>query len=276
MSTSPYEHVNHSMLLSSSASSSMPRKLPPPFDPSALPAKVGRLQVSDDATASQGDPAPPPPPPRRMTNLGVGSAPSTPNTPIQQKRKPVTKTAPHAPPPVGPKPAVSPDQPAKQRGPPPVAKKPAHLTGPVSPASSFISANFNPDGATVRPSSASPVAATRNVAAREEEDTPPPQPPRRANTASSIVTQSRVAPAPACGIPLVGLASSATAAHERKPQLPARKPTAAVPARVPSASLQRKKEAPRPPAPRKEKPVMDLLGDEEGLEMSGWEALKPS
>ncbi|CAJ2501685.1 Uu.00g045380.m01.CDS01 [Anthostomella pinea] len=42
MSSSPYEHVNHSTLLSTSASSSAPRKLPPPYDPSSLPAKVGR------------------------------------------------------------------------------------------------------------------------------------------------------------------------------------------------------------------------------------------
>src|SRR5690606_5501481 len=63
ISTSPYEHVNHSTLLSSSASSSAPRKLPPPYDPSALPAKIGRMQISEDSKGLQGDGAPPPPPP---------------------------------------------------------------------------------------------------------------------------------------------------------------------------------------------------------------------
>ncbi|XDG06464.1 hypothetical protein ABKA04_006079 [Annulohypoxylon sp. FPYF3050] len=40
ISSSPYEHINHSSILSTSAASnSSPRKLPPPFDPATLPAK---------------------------------------------------------------------------------------------------------------------------------------------------------------------------------------------------------------------------------------------
>jgi hypothetical protein len=116
-------------------------------------------------------------------------------------------------------------------------------------------------------------------------ETPPPQPPRRSNTAgTSIVTQSRMAPVG--GIPLVGLAAGAAAAQERKPQLPARKPTGAVPAPNPVAGAvvsgvhtQQKKGPPPPPAPRKAPgPAVDLLGDDEGMEMGvgGWEALKPS
>jgi hypothetical protein len=97
--------------------------------------------------------------------------------------------------------------------------------------------------------------------------TPPPQfPPRRTNTSAGVVTQNRMAAAG--GIPLVGLAGP----QERKPQLPARKPTVHTPVPMPSAQ----KQAPPPPAPRKTTPAVDLLADDGAMEMGGWEALKPS
>ncbi|KAK4038736.1 SacI homology domain-containing protein [Parachaetomium inaequale] len=284
MSTSPYEHVNHSTLLSSSASSSAPRKLPPPYDPSALPAKMGRMHISEDLKSSHADGAPPPPPPRRQTGMGTGSGTGSPAISIQQKRKPASKTTPA--PPVGPKPATSQEQPAKQKAAPPVAKKPAHLTAPVSPASS-ISASFTSE-ATVHGSEASmldvPRRSTssingsapdlgRSIASLPARNgsvrgvTPPPQfPPRRTNTSAGVVTQNRMAAAG--GIPLVGLAGP----QERKPQLPARKPTVHAPG--PAAQVQ--KQAPPPPAPRRTTPAVDLLADDGAMEMGGWEALKPS
>ncbi|KAL2131811.1 hypothetical protein VTI74DRAFT_4583 [Chaetomium olivicolor] len=277
MSTSPYEHVNHSMLLSSSASSSAPRKLPPPYDPSALPAKVGRMHLNDENKNG----APPPPPPRRQTSMGTMSTASSPAVQIQQKRKPVNKTT--SAPPVGPKPVVSLEQLPKQKSPPPVAKKPAHLTAPASPVSSVSALSMS--GATLHgsdgpapelPRRSTPslngsstnlagsiaVSPARNGSASEE--TPPPQPPRRTNTASSVVTQNRMAAAG--GIPLPGLAGPI----ERKPQLPARKPTNPV-----HVSVGQKQAAPPPPASRRAQTV-DLLGDYGVMEMGGWEALKPS
>lgn len=283
MSTSPYEHVNHSMLLSSSVSSSAARKLPPPYDPSALPAKVGRLQISEDKKGSQSDKAPPPPPPRRQTSVEPVPASNAPAHSAQTKRKPVDKVTPS--PPVGPKPIGHQQHQDKQRLPPPVAKKPAHLASPSSPASSSP-ASFVSDTTVVqggsgpsppdlpRRSTSSMHGSFNNIldgtrfssAAKNgipREEPPPPQTPRRANTSAGAVTQSRMAAAG--GIPLVGLAP-----QERRPQLPGRKPTATVPAAA------AEKQAPAPPAPRKTAPAVDLLGDDGAAEMRGWEALKPS
>ena len=311
MSTSPYEHVNHSMLLSSSASSSAPRKLPPPYDPSALPAKVGRLHIGEDTKGSQADGPPPPPPPRRQTSMGFVPSANSSAASVSQKRKPVNAPAP------GPKPGGGPQQPtaAKHKSPPPVAKKPAHLTATISPASSNTSASLasnatsaptsNPPSESAAPTAIQlpglPYRSTPNppingTSTTTWDDTPPPQLSRRANTAAASITQSRPPGGIPGGIPLVGLADPAI---QRKPQLPARKPTVAgTPAVgvapglgvgtgsriVPGAGerlagevaavaqaqaqAQTRKPAPAPPASRKAaqqtqsaQPV-DLLGDE--------------
>ncbi|KAL2017890.1 hypothetical protein VTK56DRAFT_1546 [Thermocarpiscus australiensis] len=282
ISTSPYEHVNHSMLLSSSASTSAPRKLPPPYDPSALPAKVGRLQITEDQKAPQTEgTAAPPPPPRRRTTVDAGTATNVPASAVSQKRKPVDKMTP-APP--GPKPTGSQQQPAKHKIPPPVAKKPAHLATPVTPASSILSGlasdAANPRGPET-PSSKPPRSLSNaNVSShsslpikngRVDTETPPPHPPRRSNASASMATaQGRRAPAG--GIPLAGLAT-----QERKPLLPARKPSAAA---VPAAQNSKQQAPPPPPpAPRRTTtptPAVDLLGDDGAAEVGGWEALKPS
>ncbi|KAK4240041.1 SacI homology domain-containing protein [Achaetomium macrosporum] len=272
MSTSPYEHVNHSMLLSSSASSSMPRKLPPPFDTAALPAKVGRVHINDDAKGSQTDDTPPPPPPRRQTSMGPGPAAGSAAVSIQQKRKPVNHTTPS--PPVGPKSAVSQAQAAKQKSPPPVAKKPAHLTATVSQETK-MSASVVSEASAVHGSETLlpdlPRRATSSVNSSlsglthslssspakhggRREDVPPPQPPRRVNSSTSIPIQNRMAAFG--GIPLVGLAGP----QERRAKLPARKPTNPVPVGRAQNPAQ----------------TIDLLGDDEGMEIGGWEALKPS
>ena len=297
MSTSPYEHVNHSTLLSSSASSSTPRKLPPPYDPSALPAKVGRLHISDDTKGSQADGPPPPPPPRRQTSMSYMSAADALAPSVAQKRKPIPAPA------AGPKPAGPQQIPAQHKSRPPIARKPAHLTAPVSPPSS-TSTSFISDTTTPHASQASlldpphrstpsangfssskfdsslPSLLARNGSVREHTP-PPPQLPRRSNTSAStnVVTQgSRMAAAG--GIPHVGLAAAAAAAssQERKPQLPMRKPTTAMPMPmpIPVSTTQKQAPPPPPPAPRRTQEV-DLLGGDDGaMEMGGWEALRPS
>lgn len=286
MSTSPYEHVNCSALLSSSASSSGPRKLPPPFDPSSLPVKVGRLQISEETRSTQADGPPPPPPPRRQTSMGPGPATSALATMASIKRKPVDKGT--AAPAVGPKPTESQKQPAKQKSPPPVAKKPAHLAAPASPAASASTLLDLGSGATTPHASETSLAdATRHSTpvasgsspsksqldgsfppllpmnskcAREKSPPSPPQLPRRTDTSTSLPAQARIAAAG--GIPLVGLAGL----PDRKPLLPARKPTAPIPTA--------QKQAPPRPLPRSA--TVDLLGDESSVELGGWEALKPS
>jgi hypothetical protein len=278
MSTSPYEHVNHSMLLSSSASSSVPRKLPPPYDPSALPAKVGRLQISEDRHNSHSPP--PPPPPRRPTGaVPEGPSPNSTAPSRPQKRKSINKAAPA--PPVGPKPIVSQEQVTKHKAAPPVARKPAHLTAPVSPVSSFASSEATVHGSSEASSfpdiprrSTSSINSSRSQLAeslaslprRSAELTAPPaqyqqQPSRRTDTGNGgVPTGTRSAP-PVGGVPLPGL--------ERKPPLPARKPAVAV------LAAGQRHGPPPPPAPQRA-PTVDLLGDDAGVEMGSWEALRPS
>jgi hypothetical protein len=282
MSTSPYEHVNHSMLLSSSASSTAPRKLPPPYDPSALPAKVGRLHISEDQRGLQSEGAPPPPPPRRQTSMGPGRAADAvpPPTSVQPKRKPVDKMSPV--PPLGPKPVGPQPQPEKHKAPPPVAKKPAHLTSPTSPANSS-SASLVSEATVVQSLEAPPPSLPRRTTSNgyglssklgssrsslatdtgsvKDEPMPPLQPPRRTNTSTGGISQSRMMAAG--GVPLVGLGS-----QEQKPQPPSRKPVAA-------AASMAKKQAPPPPGPRRT-PAVDLLADDGATELGGWEALRPS
>ncbi|KAK3995355.1 putative inositol-1,4,5-trisphosphate 5-phosphatase [Cladorrhinum sp. PSN332] len=289
MSTSPFEHVNHSMLLSSSASSSAPRKLPPPYDPSATQTGITsiRKHVNTDLRSSSSDGPPPPPPPRRQTGMASESTASTVVQALQQKRKPVNATMAPVPAAVekAPEPQQQQQSQIKHKAAPPVAKKPAHLAAPGSPASN---AHSNPvselenafqvglktqvPGLPPRPTSAiregllgqtntDLPSPSWNGSAREE--TPPPQPPRRTNTSASIVNTSGRG-TPVGGIPLVGLAG-----QERKPQLPVRKPSI--------ASQVQKQAPPPPPAPRKTTAV-DLLGDDggTGIDVGGWKALKPS
>ncbi|KAH6634362.1 SacI homology domain-containing protein [Chaetomium sp. MPI-SDFR-AT-0129] len=298
MSSSPYEHVGHSTLLSSSASSSAPRKLPPPYDPSALPSKIGRMQIGEDNKSSHGDGVPPPPPPRRQTGMGTPAATSSPTPSAPQNRKPVNKiTAASS---VGPGLGLAPaqEQPTKQKAAPPVAKKPAHLAAPISPATSST-ASFTSDATvhgTDAPSfnlsrsstthltgstpdlvrSMTSLPTSRNGSVRGHSP-PPPQLPRRTNTAAGVTAaQNRMAPAG--GVPLVGLTNregNKEREWERKTQLPGRKPTTPSPHPTPLAQLS--KQAPPPPASRKAPAAaVDLLGDDGGMDMGGWEALKPS
>ncbi|KAH8885245.1 hypothetical protein GQ53DRAFT_372822 [Thozetella sp. PMI_491] len=282
MSTSPYEHVNHSTLLSTSASTSAPRKLPPPYDPSALATKFGRANIHEDAIRPlQNDTStpPPPPPPRRHTAATNGSGPSSASSSTTQlARKPVPKTTPTPPPPRAPSAASQ----RTAKGPPPVAKKPAHLTQSPTMTSSTLSDSGTTRGTLdglpgskpgpPRRSSTSvqtpiapqdkysgppPSLPARNGSVIQTTETAPPvKPPRRAGTAN-IVASGRTTPAGAVGLP--GMIN-----EDRRPQLPTRKPTATI-------------QKPAPPAPRKaQAQAVDLLADDATMEMGSWEALKPS
>lgn len=76
ISSSPYEKLTPPRGMSSAG----PRKLPPQYDPTTLPAQVGRMKIGDGdgARSVHGDrssAAPPPPPPRRSaTTLDMGSS----------------------------------------------------------------------------------------------------------------------------------------------------------------------------------------------------------
>jgi len=303
MSSSPYEHVNHSMVLSTSASSQPPRKLPPPFDPSAPPVRIGKTIGSDDLTYG-GRPTkqetPPPPPPTRRQGAGAG-VPTTRDAPMgaspaptapqairastmpavggAKSAKPGQKVAPTPPPP---RPAsrasTSSQSTTKTKGPPPVARKPAHLTA-VSPASSPKPEQMADHAAAPRPVSPGRASVSlRDVAARyavhadqlanskSQDTTTPPRLPRRTTTDSNAAAARKGPPAGAVALP--GMSG-----QDGRPGLPPRKPT-----------LQ--PNAPIPPSPWtasthpvvKQKGAVDLLGDEaaDGGSMSGWETLKPT
>ncbi|KAB5580730.1 SacI homology domain-containing protein [Coniochaeta sp. 2T2.1] len=279
MSTSPYEHINHSTILSTSASSSGQRKLPPPYDPSALPAKVGRLNLDGQKNHSGREETPPPPPPRRQNGTPKQSVPRTQTMPVgSEMERPLQKAVP------------KPDLPArrmssasqhsvKNKVPPPVAKKPTHLTAASptigSPNGPSAETHSSPNGDDqVKPSlprrsstavnnqfpsnqgkntsydgPARDSGSTRNSSSsalnREVHDRPP-QLPKRAGT--GLTTSGRQSPAGAISLP--GMSPST------------REPVVGAKPSVPSSNTQGL--------------GADLLGDDGGMEMSGWEALKPS
>ncbi|KAK3383215.1 SacI homology domain-containing protein [Lasiosphaeria ovina] len=276
MSTSPYEHVNHSMLLSASASSSTPRKLPPPHDPSVLSGKMGRLQVSEDSRNAQTDSPPPPPPPRRQTTMSPSPTNGAASEGTQSARRPGSKPMPI--PPVRAK-SVAARRPSDFKSPPPpVAKKPAHLAGSTSPISSSkppalkseLTAiydglrNRRPEPAS-RPPASTHGSFSNNIGAAsrlpsgmgsvEDADSLRPQSiTRRPN--ASVISSGRRTPSGAIG--LVGLTG-----QDHIPKLPVRKAVAIL------------HKSPPPSAPQRT-PTVDLLGDDGGTEVGGWEALKPS
>ena len=255
ISTSPYEHVSPSMMLSASASSSGPRKLPPPFDPSLAPVKIGRMQINEELATIQAEGPPPPPPPRRQTGLASGASAFA----AAQQPRIIAKKPHPAPRHTDSSVSLPSSQTSKPKGPPPVAKKPAHLAAPASPASStsngFVSeASAQRDSPRPRqPSPGGPALPRRSatfaletVLNRNGPSPPLPsrekatvQPPRRAVSSANVARAGREVP--------------------RKPVPGTPKPSV----------------APAPPAPRRSQAV-DLLDDDGHAEVGGWEALKPS
>lgn len=278
MSTSPYEHINHSTILSTSVSSSGQRKLPPPYDPSSLPAKAGRLNLDRDKTHSREETPPPPPPPRKQTGTPRQSIPRAQTMPVTEVEGPAMKAVakPDPPPRHGSTASQTSQQSARSKIPPPVAKKPTHLAAasPTSPNLPSLEAHSTPNGDAKtkplpprRPSTtvqsphlpqyfdglrrANSPGNSTSVLGRGLADTPP-QLPRRAGTGSA--TSSRQSRVGSTG--LAGLSPS----NDGRPKSPPRKPNADA----------------KPAIPPRGQGQTDLLADDAGLEMSGWEALKPS
>lgn len=127
LSSSPFEKVMVPTVMSSSASSIAPRKLPPPSENGSLAAKVGRMNLANDHDA-RGAALPPQLPPRRQT------ADVTSNTQSAGGHKTGAGMPQGLPPPLRPTSTASSytsssaTQGPGGKLPPPVGKKPAYLT----------------------------------------------------------------------------------------------------------------------------------------------------
>ncbi|KXH63764.1 hypothetical protein CSAL01_00022 [Colletotrichum salicis] len=250
VSTSPYEHVSAPNDLSSSATNRITRKLPPPFDPSALPGKFNGLNIKDEKS-QRGETPPPPPPPRRQT--GAGAAIQHPPLIPSNKSRNTTTT------PTPPRPSSAISQlsqvssQSKSKPAPPVAKKPAHLATVPAAASPALSSNGTgqyrdePEEKPPLPVRASTgftnLGASREGTLRKPVGTPA-KPPKRAGTMT--IESGRHTPM-AGAVALPGM----KAGEERpKPKIPA------------------KKKAPID--------LLDSLGDDGPSDMGSWETLVPS
>ncbi|KAI1818404.1 SacI homology domain-containing protein [Poronia punctata] len=279
ISSSPYEHINHSTLLSTSASSSAPRKLPPALEPTTLPARVGRPHLIDDPTSTkpQKVDAPPPPPPRRQTNAATphtSSAALTP-TPLtiptsgldSWSRSKMSSSV------------SSQLSTQSTKAPPPVAKKPAHLIS-TSPSTS----EHNVPGAFEKETTKPPLPrrATSNVSnltSRLEATgatglTGGMQKTASVRPGSGITGPNRVSTFPSSTMPSSAVSLPGLGASGRNPDLPPRSQQQRQTPQSSSITPQRK---PVPP-PASKKPTVDLLADDTitGIEMQGWDTLKPS
>lgn len=284
MSSSPFEKVMLPNVMSSSASSTTPRKLPPPFDASAasttsLPAKVGRMNVGDDMPSrGKTEAAPPPPPPRRQT-AAIGS--STTTTVGHGLNR--TQTQPLAAP-LQPIPGPSHVSQLSQqlsggKSAPPIARKPAHLTTTLSPLVSSSSSNGAANGG----------YGSGRASNSDGDDYRPPL-PVRSGTGSSTKTPT---PTPTAQ-QLPGMSMS-TSTVSRKPVAPPKPPmgSTGIKATVTSAGAvslpgmaggdvrpslpSRRVVQPQQASPQQQGSV-DLLDslDDGHDEVGGWETLQPS
>ncbi|KAI8632322.1 SacI homology domain-containing protein [Xylariaceae sp. FL1651] len=273
ISSSPYEHISHSTLLSTSASSSVPRKLPPPFEASTLPAKIARVNLNEESAlaSSQKNDAPPPPPPRRQTNTSMAQSSSMSSSPrnISQASRPGLSEA-------QPRVISSASQLSTRssKTPPPVARKPAHLTSTSPVGSPSLSesgvlglfddqipksqisrrAKSNVSNLTSKLEANGPAILTGGI-----QKTKSVQPHPRMSIPSKISSYPD-SPTPSGVVSLPGLGPG-----EGKPALPTR------PQQPPLTTQPRK-----PVPPSTKKPSVDLLGADMSVEMKGWETLRPT
>ncbi|OTB06676.1 hypothetical protein M426DRAFT_318736 [Hypoxylon sp. CI-4A] len=276
MSSSPYEHINHSTILSSSASNSSPRKLPPPFDPATLPAKVGQISLLDEQIPRYGSEPPPPPPPRRQTSTGFQAQSS--QSPVSSGAQPTLRGSKTMAPPLQQQQLLrtvssSSQASSKSMGPPPVARKPVHLKS-SSPATSPSATDLGSFDSLINQQTSKPriprktSAAVSNLTSKLEASRSgaltggmlkTTAPPRHTDTISSsdppTISSGWVAPQGRISLP--GLGNG-----ERKPALPTR----------PQQLIETHQSETETVQPNN----VDLLGGNDGSEMRGWETLKPS
>ncbi|KAI1113640.1 SacI homology domain-containing protein [Nemania sp. NC0429] len=273
ISSSPYEHINHSTLLSTSASSSVPRKLPPAFETTMPSGRIGRLNTHDESAtvSTHKNDAPPPPPPRRQTNTSStqtsGLSPTPTPLPIPQKSRTGSSQA-HSRM-ISPSAQIPPISSSKT--PPVVAKKPAHLTS-VSPmgqsllesskAESLSDQSQKPQLSRRKTSNISDL--TSRLEANGSGVLTGGMMKTKAQPISSNYAPSRASTYSNASIFSGGVSLPGFEAHERKPVLPVR-------------PQQQQQPPVRKPVPHiANKPPIDLLGADMGSEMHGWETLKPS
>ncbi|RWA09046.1 hypothetical protein EKO27_g6064 [Xylaria grammica] len=268
-----YEHINHSTLLSTSASSSVPRKLPPAFEPTVLHPRTGRTSLYEEpitGITQKNDTPPPPPPPRRQANgsmIQSSSSSSTP-TPLTIPQASGTSTSLAHPRTVSSSSQLSTKS---SKTPPPIARKPAHLTS-ISPISPSLPEPGKSDSLGIQtPKPHLPRRKTSNVsdltsrleASGSDALTGGMQKARSTPTVSGAPGPSRVSTFPNSSMPSSGVSLPGLGTDERK-------------------SHQQQRQAPRLTAqPRKPvplaigNPTVDLLGADIDGEMNGWETLKP-
>ncbi|KAF2964303.1 hypothetical protein GQX73_g9270 [Xylaria multiplex] len=263
ISSSPYEHINHSTLLPMSASSSVPRKLPPALEPASLHHRMGRTSLHDEPVAgiAQKNDAPPPPPPRRQTNgstlqsSNMSSAPSPLAVP-KVSGAGISQAQPRA--------VSSSSQMSTKssKTPPPIARKPAHLAS-ISPTSPLLPESSKPDPLdiqTLKPQLPRRKTSTiSDLTSRLEVNGPGAltggmQKAKSTQTISGMSGPSRVSTYPSLTTSSSVVSLPGLGTNERKPDLPIRPHQ-----QQPQASRQMTQ--PRKPVPLStEKPTIDLLG----------------
>ncbi|KAL7802370.1 SacI homology domain-containing protein [Trichoderma aethiopicum] len=273
ISSSPYEKVMPPRGMISAAPGGA-RKLPPQYDPTTLPAQVGRMKIGDgDSMRSvHGDRsgvAPPPPPPRRSATTGeTASSAGLGSKSANSNSSAVTGAADKA----GTQPLWMQSRPASTasqtsqlsqqlkagKPAPPVAKKPAHLlsTSPASASSMTAGVGRYQDHPgddeyhPPLPARASTMAATPEDAQRQtraaglgigRKPVAPPKPQMNVNMRTSTATST-------------GTSTSTGVAARGPPVLP-----------------QRLRQANHGPVD-----LLDSLNEGGEEEMGGWETLQPS
>ncbi|KAI1415927.1 SacI homology domain-containing protein [Hypoxylon sp. FL1857] len=259
ISSSPYEHINHSTLLSTSAASNSPRKLPPPFDPATLPAKFGQINLLDEQIPMQRNEAPPPPPPRRQTSTSITQPalqPSKPNISEPPLKRTVSSAS-----------QIS----NKSKAPPPIARKPVHLMSTSPSASPSLPETDSVGSLMDQPTPKLPIprktsAAVSNLTSKLEAS--------RSGALTGGMQKATTLPLRLDTVSSNGFSTkpSSSAGHPDRVSLPGLGDVERKPA-LPARPQQQQYMQPTQPQTRSN---VDLLGGDDSAEMNGWETLKPS